>query len=325
MKKRNRPQAYRIRRILEMIRAGMKGQRLCSAKDFANELEVSWRTVIRDLDYLRDDEGAPIEYNASRKGYVLSNRSWQLKPVTLNQGEVFAFSVASRMLQPFRGTPLEMDISSLFDKISQSLQGDVVMSVDALTDHLSVIHDDYVPVDRERWLEVAHAIDCGERVKVRYRTFVGDIKSIVLSPVQLVAYHGNWYALAFRPGKCTPGTYALSRMLSMKQTGLPVQVPDEFDTRKHIASIFDISHGEKEYKVHLRFSKNVATYISERIWHPSQTFTRKKNGSMDMKFSTKGWKELVRWILSWQPDVEVLAPIELRERVRAKMRQGLTR
>ena len=36
-----------------------------------------------------------------------------------------------------------------------------------------------------------------------------------------------------------------------------------------------------------------------------------------------GWKELVRWILSWQPDVRVLAPAALRARVLEKLEQGL--
>ena len=36
-----------------------------------------------------------------------------------------------------------------------------------------------------------------------------------------------------------------------------------------------------------------------------------------------GWKELVRWILSWQPDVRVLAPAALRKRVIEKVRQAL--
>jgi predicted DNA-binding transcriptional regulator YafY len=36
-----------------------------------------------------------------------------------------------------------------------------------------------------------------------------------------------------------------------------------------------------------------------------------------------GWKELVRFILSWQPDVKVLRPAKLRDRVREKMIEGL--
>ena len=38
---------------------------------------------------------------------------------------------------------------------------------------------------------------------------------------------------------------------------------------------------------------------------------------------TTGRKELVRWILSWMPDVKVLAPRNLRDRIAEKLRDGL--
>jgi predicted DNA-binding transcriptional regulator YafY len=49
----------------------------------------------------------------------------------------------------------------------------------------------------------------------------------------------------------------------------------------------------------------------------------RKAGRLELRLKTAGWKELVRWILSWQPDVQVLAPARLRDRVLEKMRQGL--
>jgi len=38
---------------------------------------------------------------------------------------------------------------------------------------------------------------------------------------------------------------------------------------------------------------------------------------------TTGRKELVRWILSWMPDVQVLAPKSLRDRITQKLKEGL--
>jgi predicted DNA-binding transcriptional regulator YafY len=69
----------------------------------------------------------------------------------------------------------------------------------------------------------------------------------------------------------------------------------------------------------LRFAPTIATYIRERIWHPSQQITEQPDGSVELEFETAGWKELVRWILSWHPDVEVLEPLRLRERIREKL------
>jgi predicted DNA-binding transcriptional regulator YafY len=71
------------------------------------------------------------------------------------------------------------------------------------------------------------------------------------------------------------------------------------------------------------FSAHVATYIRERVWHPSQILRQHRDGSLEMRLETSGHKELVRWVLSWMPDVEVLAPQSLRDRVREKLRSAL--
>jgi len=44
-----------------------------------------------------------------------------------------------------------------------------------------------------------------------------------------------------------------------------------------------------------------------------------------MRLRTTGRKELIRWVLSWMPDVRVLAPKSLRERIEEKLRDGLRR
>ena len=71
------------------------------------------------------------------------------------------------------------------------------------------------------------------------------------------------------------------------------------------------------------FAPKLAVYITERPWHPSQEFRTRPDGRIEMRLETTGRKELVRWILSWMPDVNVLAPASLRARVVEKLRDGL--
>ena len=42
-----------------------------------------------------------------------------------------------------------------------------------------------------------------------------------------------------------------------------------------------------------------------------------REGRVEMRLETTGRKELVRWILSWMPEVKVLAPKSLRDGLRA--------
>lgn len=65
--------------IDERIRSGQAPN--CAA--LARELEVCRRTVLRDIDFLRDDLGAPVEYDPSRGGYVYTEANWIMPSVRI--------------------------------------------------------------------------------------------------------------------------------------------------------------------------------------------------------------------------------------------------
>lgn len=326
-----RPQYHRARRILAMIRNGTHSGMYPSAAELAGELEVSWRTVMRDLDFLRDDECVPIEYDASRKGFFLSDSTWHLPPLTLSAQEVFAFSVGRKALEAFEGTPLDMGMRSVLNKITSSLQGNITIDIESLTDDMTILREDYVIQDRDTWERVAGFLNRREWMKIRYQRFDGEIKKYQLAPYHLIFYHGNWYVLGARGAAASKkgidlrevATFAMSRMQRIEGTGNHFKTPRSFDPRKHIEASFGIVRGEQVFKVRILFSRKVATYIRERQWHPTQKITNRRDGSIVLSMETAGWKELIRWILSWQPDAKVLSPRRLKERVELKMRQAL--
>jgi predicted DNA-binding transcriptional regulator YafY len=61
----------------------------------------------------------------------------------------------------------------------------------------------------------------------------------------------------------------------------------------------------------------------ERVLHRSQQFRERRDGNLEMRLPTSGRKELTRWILSWMPHVKVVAPRELRQRLKQRMTQAL--
>ena len=69
MKTTTRPQYPRLQRILELIREGTRAGSLPNCGHFIRELEVSRRTLMRDLDFLRDDHNAPIAYDDCRSQF----------------------------------------------------------------------------------------------------------------------------------------------------------------------------------------------------------------------------------------------------------------
>ena len=67
----------------------------------------------------------------------------------------------------------------------------------------------------------------------------------------------------------------------------------------------------------------MAVYITERQWHSSQKIRRHADGRIELSMVTTGRKELIRWILSWMPDVKVLQSESLHDRIVEKLRAGL--
>ena len=278
---------------------------------------------MRDLDFLRDDHRAPIAYDDARKGFRLTDPTFQLAPVELTRREVFSFSIARRLLEGFEGTPLELDMRSVLGKIAESLQGTVSVELESLTDQFTVLSEDRARVDPEIWQRAARAINQRERLRMRYQRFDGMVRDYLLEPYHLAAYHGNWYLVALNGAAGRVETFALSRCRSLGGSGEHFARPVTFDARAFFTGAFGISQAERPWRVRLVFSREVATYVGERVWHPSQRMRRRRDGTLELRLETSSRKELTRWILSWVPCVKVVAPRELRERVRERLRQGL--
>jgi len=318
-----RPQYYRIRRLVQMVRESAETDYLPNSSDFMKEFEVSRRTVARDLDFLRDEERAPLEYDDARHGFRLSDETYTLPPVTITRREAFSFTLARKLLRHYEGTPLHLDMRAVLDKIAESLEGDVSIEPDWLSEHVDVLPEDHVRIDPEVWAQMAGCVERCEVVRVDYQTFTGQVTAYELNPFHLLGYHGNWYVLARNAVKDLVETFALSRFRRIEAVGQTFSRPADFNAATFSRQAFGITGGEKAMKVRLLFEPKLEVYIKERQWHPSQVFETRADGRVEMRLETSGRKELVRWILSWIPDVKVLAPKSLRDRIAEKLQDGL--
>jgi len=323
MKAGSRPQYYRIRRMVQMVREGAESGYLCNSKDFMAEFGVSRRTVARDLDFLRDEERAPLEYDDAQHGFRLSDETYTLPAVQISRKEAFSFALARKLLAHYEGTPLHLDMRSVLDKIAESLEGDITIEPNWLSEHVGVMPEDCVKIDPELWAQLAGFIEHREAIGATYQTFDGRVSEYELHPYHLLAYHGNWYLMARNVEKNRVATFALSRFKRVEGTGEIFSRPADFSPETYARQAFGIVGGEKPIKVRLLFEPKLAVYITERQWHRSQEFRTRADGRVEMRLETTGRKELVRWILSWMPEVKVLAPKSLRDRIEEKLRDGL--
>ena len=96
--------------MVQMVREGSSSGEPLNSSDFMAEFGVSRRTVARDLDFLRDEERAPLAYVDTRHGFRLTAETYTLSPVTITRREVFSFGLARKLLAQYEGTPLHLDM-----------------------------------------------------------------------------------------------------------------------------------------------------------------------------------------------------------------------
>jgi predicted DNA-binding transcriptional regulator YafY len=103
--------AERLFRIIEKLRPG----RLMTARDLAASLEVSERTIYRDIAHLVGS-GLPIEGEAG-VGYIMRD-GYDLPPVMFSEEEMVALTAGARMVAAWGGTSMARGAESALEKIA---------------------------------------------------------------------------------------------------------------------------------------------------------------------------------------------------------------
>ncbi len=274
--------------------------------------EVSSKTIQRDLDYLRDELGAPIEYSPLHRGYYYREPTWRLPAIQLSEGDLFFISVAEKVLEQYENTPLHKSLRGIFDRIRESMPEKVTAPADLLSPRISVRTVPARLTNPEIWKSVVIALRRSLSLKIEFRaggytTFVHR----VVDPYHLFAYSGEWYLVAADKKRKEPRLYALSRIKIAQLLDEHFPLPADFDPKVYMQGAFGVFRGEKNYTVRLRFSAEQAPYIRERTWMDGQRIKVLRSGEIILSFPTSHLYEVERWVLSWAQDVKVLGPKSL--------------
>src|SRR2546428_2766782 len=96
-----------------------------NATTLALELEVCPKSIHRDVEFMRDRLGLPLEYDGRRYGYYYTQEVTSFPTVQISEGELFAMLVAEKALQQYRGTSFERPLMSAFGKLAAGLPDSV--------------------------------------------------------------------------------------------------------------------------------------------------------------------------------------------------------
>ncbi|MGP3932115.1 helix-turn-helix transcriptional regulator [Nonomuraea sp. KM88] len=204
-----------------------------SAAALARELEVSTRTVLRDVEAL-SAAGVPVYAERGRHGGFALLPGFRTELTGLSHDEALALLIAGsrRGAQAFGlGSALASAMLKVVDALPESYRNTAAgaaerLLIDPETDLLSrrMVAEE---VPDAIVAGVRRAVLAGHRLRIRYAAVDQTPKWRTVDPIGLVTVRDRGYLLATRSG--ADRTYRLSRVLAAEELSEPAQRPDRVD------------------------------------------------------------------------------------------------
>ncbi|MFF5032711.1 helix-turn-helix transcriptional regulator [Nocardia salmonicida] len=204
-----------------------------SAETLARELEVSTRTVLRDIEAL-STAGVPVYAERGRHGGFALLPGFRTELTGLNHDEALALLIAGsrRGAQAFGlGSALASAMLKVVDALPENyreIASDAAerLLIDPETDLLSR-RLDTEDLSDTIVTEVRRAVLAGHKLRIDYAAVGNAAAWRTVDPIGLVTVRGQGYLLATRSG--ADRTYRLSRIVAAEELDEPAQRSDRVD------------------------------------------------------------------------------------------------
>lgn len=316
--------AARLIAIILLLRSRKK----LSARQLAGLLEVSTRTIYRDIDTLcRDNVPIAVEMGPEG-GYSLPDAD-PLLPIVLTDDEAVALFLGGSFIARRQGTPFQDAIKTALIKIEASLPRALRESVRMSAQ--SILFDvtdrgDY-SVGREAFEMINEAILSRRCIRVSYHTPRKDeITERVIAPYGLIYDNGVWYLVGFCHLRGEQRMFHLARMKDISATDRVFKVPKEFDLEDLADKGWARSLAESmkhEYpRIRIKVSKAVSRKLREDWLLRYASREETPDGKVVLTYHDSLPSELY-FLYRFGTECEVLEPKELRDQVIAQAKKVL--
>ncbi|HRY50040.1 MAG TPA: WYL domain-containing transcriptional regulator [Candidatus Paceibacterota bacterium] len=288
-----------------------------NASSLAQELEISTKSIYRDIDFMRDRLELPISYHDQRHGFYYTEDVVAFPSLQITEGELVALLVAEKALQQYRGTHFEKPLVSAFRKIAESLPETVTIDFAAWNDTISFRTRAEPILSLEVFNELAQATVKRQRLLLEYRK-PGSPQSEQreVDPYHLANINGEWFLFGYCHLRQDIRTFVPSRIVTVRKTGKVFHRPRSFSLDKLLEHSFGVHAGRQVHDVVIEFLPEVADYIREKRWHPSQVLRELPSGGIELRLKLSSLSEVQRWVLCWGGKAVVHSPSELIHSVR---------
>ena len=301
----------------------LDGRRVPIARaDLQTRLECSSATLTRLIAEARDYLDAPILFDRERGGYCYDttlNASYQLPGVWFNASELYALLTVETLLESAEPGLLADTLGPIKTRIKRILENQGVAAEPAER-RIRILRQAGRGAG-ELFQTLAGALMQRKRLAIIY--YVRDRDEPTqreISPQRMVHYRDNWYLDAWCHARGGLRSFAVECVRTAAVTNTAAQDLPEAQLDAHFASAYGIFSGQSTATAVLRFTPYRARWVAGEHWHPQQSGRYLEDGRYELSIPYSDPRELIMDILKFGPDVEVVAPPELRAETAQRLR-----
>ncbi|MFI6576112.1 helix-turn-helix transcriptional regulator [Nocardiopsis sp. NPDC050513] len=297
----------RLLRLLSLLQT----RREWPGADLADRLDVSPRTIRRDVDRLRE-LGYPIQATMGTGGGYQLGAGAALPPLLLDDDEAVAVAVGLRTAAQGGVSGIEETSVRALAKLLQVLPSRLRRRVDALGSFTVPMPSGGPTVDADTLALIASACRDSERLRFDYERHDGSPSRRIVEPLRLVARGRRWYLVAWDNDRDDWRTFRVDRMRPLTPTGprVPPRDPPEQGVAAYLAERMDLHMWPHQARIRLSVSAEEAR---RRAGEWFGTIEPVDQASCVLVCAGHSYLQMACYLGMLDIDMEVEEPDELRE------------
>lgn len=237
----------------------------------------------------------------------------------LSSDEVAQLTQMLGILKRFKGMPQFDWLAEVTERLGTSLKIDV-----ASADEIVGFDENLDLKGMEHFTPLFNAIIDKHPLQLTYKSFKQEEKSkIIVHPYYLKQYNKRWFLIAWNAELNFLANFALDRILAIKEAKVPF-LPADIDFFEYFDDMIGVSKDSRTelQKVKLWVSAAQWPYVKTKPLHGTQRVVKHVEDGTVITIEVYLNYELEQLLLSFAEKVRVLAPQELKDRLKQRLTEA---
>lgn len=305
-------QMQRLLLIIEELKKNQYPNRNDLIKKYnrCTDYSVSARTLARDIETLKNEFNAPIDFDYEANGYYLKNPEWDLD-VPVKDKDLSIFLLGLRIALDIIPEPLRSKIDS--DIKTLLCENNVEELSEAMIDSFISNSGTKSTVDPEIFRKVFWAWQNCQVIPFAYKHPDGKESQHNFEPHIISFFKGTWYIKGYEFESRQVNCYAIQRISKIQSSIDCFYFKDKNlieRTKRH--GLFETPRVDG---IRLRCEPSMATTLQEQQKVRKYKMEYQEDGFVVLTMKPEDENAVLRWVLSEGGKIEVIYPPELRQKV----------